>query len=61
MHDKGKKFIKEANEFQKNSLRDGSASLNKVYIQTGSHIAPLPDRAGNSQKSGKKRAKFKAH
>jgi SAM-dependent methyltransferase len=33
MYEKGKKIIKEANEFQKNSLRDGSSSLNKVYNQ----------------------------
>jgi hypothetical protein len=33
MYEKGKKIIKEANESQKNSLRDGSATLNKVYNQ----------------------------
>jgi hypothetical protein len=33
MYEKGKKIIKEANEFQKNSLRDGSTSLNRVYNQ----------------------------
>jgi ParB-like chromosome segregation protein Spo0J len=33
MYERGKKIIKEANESQKNSLRDGSATLNKVYNQ----------------------------
>jgi hypothetical protein len=31
MYEKGKKIIKETNVLQKNSLRDGSASLVKVY------------------------------
>jgi ParB-like chromosome segregation protein Spo0J len=33
MYERGKKIIIEANELQKNSLRDGSETLNKVYNQ----------------------------